>query len=335
MTNIKQQLQRIIDQKTKPPGSLGRLEALALQIGLVQGTVSPELKNPHLLVFAADHGAASEGLSAYPTEVTAQMVRNFLAGGAAINVFCRQHGLGLKVIDAGVKAELPLHPGLIDHKIGFGTRNYLKGAAMTVPQLQACFEKSAGLVRQLSAEGCNVLGFGEMGIGNTASASLLMSRLTGLPLERCTGRGTGLNDEQLYHKLMALKKAARIHQQATTAEEALAAFGGFEIAQMCGAMLEAHRQGILLLVDGFIATAAFLAASHLQPNIQRNAVFCHQSDEYGHHYLLKYLQARPLLQLGLRLGEGTGCALAWPLLQSAVAFLNEMASFDSAGVSGG
>jgi len=333
MTTLIQQLQQKIDNKTKPLGALGELETLALQIGHIQNTLTPQLSNPTILVFAADHGMAMEGVSAFPTEVTAQMVHNFLQGGAAINVFCQQHDMAIQVIDAGVNTDFPMHPHLINAKIAKGTKNYLQQPAMTEIELNQCFEKSHDIVENVVQQGCNIIGFGEMGIGNTSSASLIMSQLCDIPLEKCVGRGTGLNDEQLQHKLSRLTQAQQHHKNVTSAKQVLATWGGFEIAQMCGAMLAAYEKNMILMIDGFIASAAFLVAKHIEPTIQDNAIFCHLSDEQGHQLLLNYLKAKPLLQLGMRLGEGTGCAVAYPIINSAVTFLNQMASFDSAGVS--
>ncbi len=324
-------LQEKINNKTKPLGALGQLETLALQIGSIQNTLNPKLSNPTILVFAADHGI--EGVSAYPSEVTAQMVLNFLQGGAAINAFCQQHDITLEIIDAGVNYDFQSQPQLIDAKIAKGTKNYLHEMAMTMAELNLCFEKSSEIVETVFQRGCNIIGFGEMGIANTSSASLIMSQLSGIALSLCVGRGTGLNDEQLQHKLELLTQAQNRHPNLTKPKEILATFGGFEIAQICGAMLAAYQKNMLLMIDGFIASAAFLVAQHIEPKIQQNAIFCHLSDESGHKLLLDYLNAKPLLQLGMRLGEGTGCAVAYPIINSAVTFLNQMASFDSAGVS--
>ena len=333
MLDIKQQLQLKIDQKTKPIGALGVLEQLALQIGTIQNTLSPTLARPTILVFAADHGIARAGVSAYPPEVTYQMVLNFLAGGAAINVFCRQHHIELKVIDAGVNFDFSSHPNLVIHKIAHGTDSFLTGVAMTQTQQKYSFQRAADLVATIFEEGCNVLGFGEMGIGNTSAAALLMSTICDLPIGQCVGRGTGLNDAQMEQKIKILTQAQQFHGKITNPEQALQTFGGFEIAQICGGMLAAFERNMLILVDGFIASTAFLVASKINPQIRQNAVFCHLSDEHGHARLLQYLGAEPLLRLGMRLGEGTGCAVAYPILESAVTFLTQMASFESAAVS--
>ncbi|HWV32674.1 MAG TPA: nicotinate-nucleotide--dimethylbenzimidazole phosphoribosyltransferase [Dyadobacter sp.] len=333
-TIASQEIQAKIDLKTKPLGALGSLEKLAFQIASVQDTLSPELVNPHIIVFAASHGIASEGVSAYPSEVTPQMVLNFIGGGAAINVFTRQHGINLLLVDAGVDYDFGRNEKLVDAKVNFGTKSFAQQPAMTGAECRQCLEKGAELVRKVQRTGCNVIGFGEMGIGNTTSASAIMSRLLNIPVSECVGRGTGLNEEQLDRKIAVLTAALEHHQHVSNdAESVLATFGGFEIAMMCGAMLEAARLGMLVLVDGFIASVSYLAAFKMAPSVQRYAVFCHQSDEKGHRLLLQSMGADALLKLDMRLGEGTGCALAYPLLQSAVAFLNEMASFESAGVS--
>jgi nicotinate-nucleotide--dimethylbenzimidazole phosphoribosyltransferase len=334
-TAIKAALQQKIDQKTKPPGALGQLEALALQAGWVQQSLTPQLASPRMLVFAGDHGAAKAGISAYPQEVTWQMVENFLAGGGAINVFCKTFGLDLAVVDAGVAHDFAPRPGLISAKIAPGTANYLEQAAMSREQLEAALAEGVKLARIQAGQGCNVLGFGEMGIGNTASAALLTHALTSAPLVDCVGRGTGLDDAGLDNKQRLLAQAAaRAGLPAGQADplEALMEFGGFEMVMMAGAMLAGAERGMLLLIDGFIVSAALLAAARLYPALTAYCVFCHRSAEPGHKAALDALDARPLLDLDLRLGEGTGAALAYPLLVASLAFLEEMASFASAGV---
>lgn len=331
---LEHELQHKIDHKTKPLGALGALEKIALQIGLIQNSSSPQLMKPHIVVFAADHGIAKEGVSAYPQEVTFQMVMNFLNGGAAINVFCRQHHISMKIVDAGVNHEFPRYAAnLINLKVGNGTRNFLQEPAMPLTSAQDCITKGAALVQEIFKNGCNVIGFGEMGIGNTSSASVLMSKLCKLPVEDCIGRGTGLTDEQLEKKTIILRTALTKHKINDTPLEVLATFGGFEIAQLCGAMLQAAENKMIILVDGFISGSAFLVARAMYPAVADYAVFCHQSDETGHSKLLSHLQATALLNLNMRLGEGTGVAIAYPLIQSAVHFMNEMASFETAGVS--
>ncbi len=321
-----------INQKTKPVGSLGKLEEIALQIGLIQESINPELIKPSLVVFAGDHGVASEGVSAYPAEVTPQMVLNFVSGGAAINVFTKQHGIDLYVVDAGVNYSFASDE-LIDCKVGFGTKSYLYEQAMTKIELNECFAHGIKVADRIIDSGSNIIGFGEMGIGNTSSAALIMSEVCSLPLEECVGKGTGLDSEGLNRKLVALRAAKKTHPTLETPEDILCAFGGFEIAQMTAAMLRAADRGAVILVDGFISTSAFLMAAQIDPNIIDYAIFSHCSDESGHRKMLEYLQVKSVLDLQLRLGEGTGCALAYPIIESAVRFLNEMASFESADVS--
>ena len=328
-------LQQKIDQKTKPLGALGQLEVVAKKIGLIQQRLDPQFNQPHMLVFAGDHGAAKAGVSAYPQDVTWQMVENFLAGGAAINVFARQNGLYLSVIDAGVAHDFGPRAGLIDAKVAPGTANYIEQPAMTTGQCATAIARGAEFVRNLAVNGCNVVGFGEMGIGNTASASLITHCLTGAALADCVGRGTGLNDAGLARKQALLDKALTRYRTAGGSDQpmqVLAEFGGFEIAMMVGAMLAAAEAKMLLLIDGFIVGVAALTAARLFPALTEYCVFCHRSAEPGHVAQLKALNAEPLLDLGLRLGEGTGAALAWPLVEAAASFLNEMASFASAGV---
>lgn len=331
------QLQRMIDHKTKPQGSLGSLERLALRIGLAQNSLSPKLEHPHILIFAADHGITEEGISAYPQEVTAQMVQNFLAGGAAINVFARQNGISLKVIDAGVASDIPAENfslPLTRAKIGYGTKNFLHEDAMSLAECEQAIMRGAAIVRDIAHEGCTVIGFGEMGIGNTTSAAALMHLITQKPLEYCVGAGAGLGAAQIQHKRTAIAKALqRSALETLTPLEMLAKYGGFEIAMMCGAMMEAASQKMLLLIDGFIVSSALLIAHSMFPEILHYCIFSHESDENGHATMLRYFGVEPILRLGLRLGEGTGVALAYPLVQAAVNFLNEMATFDSANVS--
>ncbi len=340
---LENSLQQKVDRKTKPLGALGQLETLAVQIGLIQQSLTPVLRQPQLLVFAGDHGAAKAGVSAYPQDVTWQMVENFRAGGAAINVFARQNGLALSVIDCGVAHDFSEPAGghtaqslrFLDRKVALGTANYLEQAAMTAAQCNQALAQGAELVAALAAEGCNVVGFGEMGIGNTASASLLTHCLSGAPLVDCVGRGTGLDDAGLARKQALLDQALARYRAGGGGDaplSLLAEFGGFEMATMVGAMLAAGQARMVLLIDGFIVGAAALTAIRLAPALRDYCIFCHRSAEAGHRIQLQHLGAEPLLDLGLRLGEGTGAALAYPLVQAAVAFLNEMASFESAGV---
>lgn len=327
---LERKLQHKMDQKTKPVGALGALEDLAVQLGLIQATDVVSFHQPQMVVFAADHGVAEEGVSAYPQSVTAQMVANMLAGGAAINVLARQHGFTLHVVDAGVAVELPDHPALIKKKVAFGTTNFCRAPAMSVSQMDIALQAGVDTLRQLPG---NVVALGDMGIANTSSAALLLTRLARVPIRESAGRGTGLTPVQLAHKRKVLMRASLHHRRAVTPRQALAAMGGFEIAMMVGAMLQAAHERRVILLDGFIAGAAALVAQRLVPEVRHYMVFCHRSAERGHARLLDHLKARPLLELDLRLGEGTGALLAWPLVQSAARLMSEMASFASAGVS--
>lgn len=330
--SLRDELQHLIDTKTKPPGSLGRLETLARQLGLIQRTTRPTVERPAMIVFAGDHGIANEGVSPYPQAVTAQMVANFLAGGAAINAFSGVAGLVLEIVDAGVATPLPPSASLVKVPVASGTRNFAHEPAMTRDQAVAALEAGAARVRHHAALGTNVIGFGEMGIANTSSAACLMSRLCNVPIDECVGRGTGLDNAGLAKKRNVLAAALARHANAREPLDVLATFGGFEIAMMAGAYLEAARSRMAILVDGFIATAALLVADALAPNLRDYCVFAHASNEAGHRRMLDHFGARELLSLDLRLGEGTGAALAVPLLRAACAFVNEMASFESAGV---
>ncbi|MCP4553111.1 MAG: nicotinate-nucleotide--dimethylbenzimidazole phosphoribosyltransferase [Bacteroidetes bacterium] len=331
--SIKEQLIQKVNNKTKPLGSLGILEDIAIQIGEIQQTLSPELKDPVILVFAGDHGLTEENVSPFPKEVTFQMVMNFLNGGAAINVFCKQNNIDIRVIDAGVDYDFKNMPGLIHSKVGFCTKNMLKEPAMSYEECILAMKKGATLVQNEFNNQSNVIGFGEMGIGNTSAAALLMSKFTKQEIENCVGPGTGLDAKGVNHKTQVLKKVAKKYKNLETPLDILSAMGGFEIAMMTGAMLEAAKLKMTLLIDGFIATSALLSAQALNPEIVKNCIFCHQSMEPGHQEMLKHFGVKAILNNGLRLGEGTGAALAYPLVLAAVNFLNEMASFDDAGVS--
>lgn len=301
-----------------------------MQLGLILGSEQPRLVEPQLMVFAADHGLAAHGISAYPPDVTWQMVENFLAGGAAVSVLARQHGLQLSVVDAGVRHSFEPRPGLLIAKIAMGSRDMLEGPAMTVDECATAVAAGKTLLQKRPG---NVLLLGEMGIGNTSAAALLLARLGGHALADCVGRGTGLDDAQLRHKLDVLTRVLAKHPRATEPLAALAALGGLEIAMMVGSILQAALERRVIVVDGFITGAAVLVAAKLQPAVLERCVFAHRSNEQGHRLMLQSLEAEPLLDLSLRLGEGSGAALAWPLLESACRVLAEMASFDSAGVS--
>jgi nicotinate-nucleotide--dimethylbenzimidazole phosphoribosyltransferase len=327
---LAQALQRQLDNKTKPLGSLGRIEALALRIGLILGSERPELHAPQMLVCAADHGLAARGVSAYPSDVTWQMVENFLAGGAAVSVLARQHGIGLTVVDCGVAHDFAPRDGLVIAKVAPGTADALEGPAMSAAQCAQAIANGQAVVRGLPG---NALLLGEMGIGNTSAASMLLARLAGLDVADCTGAGTGLDAQAVQRKIGVLRQVLARHADAVQPLAALAAIGGLEIATLVGAVLQAAAERRVIVVDGFIASAAVLVAAALQPAVLQRCVFAHQSGERGHALMLAHLKAEPLLDLGLRLGEGSGAALAWPLLVSSCALLREMASFEAAGVS--
>ena len=321
------------DAKTKPLGALGDLEALAVQLAQIQGRSTPTIAEAQILVFAGDHGAARDGVSAYPQDVTWQMVMNFLAGGAAISVLARELGCGLSVVDAGVNHDFAAAPGLLDLKIAPGTASYLHQRAMSIDQCRQAIVAGHALAQRLSAD-CLLLG--EMGIGNTASAALLMHHLSGVPLAECVGPGTGLDPAGVARKLALLEQASQRHALRGTDAGALtllAAFGGFEIAMLVGCIISAVQARKVVVVDGFIVGAAVLVAQRLAPGIEAHLVFAHQSAEPAHHRMLGEIGARPLLQLGLRLGEGSGAALALPLLRLSLSLLANMATFDSAQVS--
>jgi len=329
-------LQHTLDNKTKPLGSLGVLETLARQLGEIFGSEKPVLQQPQLLVFAGDHGLAARGVSAYPSDVTWQMVENFLAGGAAVSVLARQHNIALTVVDCGVAHDFgqretadAMRPKLVNRKIANGTADASVGPAMSEAQCAQAMTNGCELVRSLPG---NAVLLGEMGIGNSAAAALLMSRLAGLDIALCTGAGTGLDAAGVARKTDVLRGVLELHAGVSAPLDVLAAFGGFEIATMVGAVLQAAQERRVILVDGFIATSAVLVAHALQPLVLQRCVFAHRSGERGHARMLQHLGATPLLDLGLRLGEGSGAALAWPLLQSACLLMAEMASFESAGV---
>ena len=324
-------IRHAIDTKTKPLGALGIVEMLAAQVARVQGTITPRLNRCRLTLFAGDHGIAHEGVSAYPQTVTRQMVANFLAGGAAANVFARTNDVDLQVVDAGVAGDPVEAPGLVARRIAAGTRNFAVEPAMTVAQCDQALLAGHELGLNVAADAA---AFGEMGIANTSSATLIAHKLTGARLDALIGRGTGLDDKGLAHKRAVLERASNRTAERLDAREALNEFGGFEIVMMAGAMIGAARGGAVVLVDGFIASAASLAAVGITPALRDYLVFAHRSAEQGHRTVLDALDARPLLDFDMRLGEGTGALIAWPILKCAAAMMSDMASFESAGVSG-
>lgn len=331
-TAIRSRLQSKIDDLTKPKGSLGTLEELALQIGWIQQTLSPALSHPHNIIFAADHGIADEGVSLSPKEVTRQMISNFLDGGAGVNFLARQHHFTLQVVDGGIDYDFPETPGLVCRKIRKGTRNFLHEAAMTPDEMQQALQSGADITTACYQKGCNIISFGEMGIGNTSASSMWMTCLTGIPLADCVGAGSGLDGKGIRHKSDVLSRALENYRGDGSVTDVMRYFGGIEMVMAVGGMLRAAELGMIILVDGFIMTNCVLAASRLYPDMLSYCIFGHQGDEAGHKLVLEYLGAKPLLQLGLRLGEGTGAICAYPVVESAVRMINEMNTFGHAAI---
>ncbi|WLD58903.1 nicotinate-nucleotide--dimethylbenzimidazole phosphoribosyltransferase [Salinispirillum sp. LH 10-3-1] len=332
-TALDTRIQHHIDQKTKPLGALGKLETLAAQVARIQQSMTPKADDAVHLVFAADHGICAEGVSPFPSAVTAQMVLNFLHGGAAINVFCRQNDAAFKVINAGVLGELPEHPDLVNTPVRNGTANFLHEPAMTTDELMQCLNTGSRMVDEFAAL-AQVISLGEMGIGNTTASAAILSALLHLPAAQTTGAGTGADEAMQAHKAEVIRSALQHHGlDSSDPLRILQTVGGLEIAMMTGAYLRAAALGKLILVDGFIATSAWAIAAALQPALRDYSVFAHQSNEHGHAVVLQKLEVLPLLHLDMRLGEGTGAIAALPLVRLAVAFFNEMASFADAGVS--
>lgn len=321
-----------INNLTKPKGSLGTLEELALQIGLIQQTLSPALHHPQNIIFCSDHGIADEGVSVSPKEVTWQQTIHFTHGGGGVNFLTHQHGFSLKIVDAGVDYDLPYERGIINMKVRKGTRNFLHESAMTEDEMNLCIERGAEMVKRCETEGSNVLSFGEMGIGNTSPSSIWMHLFCKIPLAQCVGAGSGLSTQGVNHKLLILQKAVNNYNGDRSAIDIIRYFGGYEMVMAIGAMLQAADDHVIILVDGFIMTACMLAAMQLYPSVKDYAIFGHCGDESGHKLLLDAMGAKPLLHLGLRLGEGTGAICAYPIVDSAVRMINEMESFKKASI---
>lgn len=330
--SILPQLIEKVDDLTKPKGSLGRLEELAIKIGLVQQSLDPKLSNPTNILFAADHGILDEGVSVSPKEVTWQQLSHFSHGGAGINFLCHQHGFNLVLVDAGVDYDIPANSGVIDKKVRRGTRNFLYQAAITPGEWELCMERGAEVVEMVHGNGCNVVSFGEMGSGNTSPSSMWMHILTGIPLPQCIGAGAGLNNAGVSHKLDILTQAWDNYGGGDSVEQRLQWFGGYELAMAVGGMLKAAELKMLVIVDGFIMTACMAAAAHFYPAVMEYAVFGHCGDESGHKLLLDSLGVKAILHLDLRLGEGSGAVCAYPILVSAVNMINEMDRFSAVGV---
>ena len=331
---LQAEIQNKIDNLNKPKGSLGRLEELAMQVCLIQQTLEPSLAHPCHLLLGGDHGIEREGVSVSPREVTWQQMLNFTRGGGGVNMFCRQHGFKLRIVDVGVDYDFTGVPGIIDRKIARGTRNFLYEPAMTDDEFNRALLVGVDLVDTCTAEGCRILSIGEMGIGNTSPSSIWMHIFGNIPLDECIGAGAGLNNDGIRHKYEVLSKALTRHQSflSTIASplSPLRVFGGFEMIAAIGAMLRAAEQHLIILIDGFIMTACALAAIRLYPASQDYMVFTHCGDESGHKRMLDIVDAKPLLNLGLRLGEGTGALCAFPIIDSAVRMMNEMNNFASA-----
>lgn len=328
-------IQQKIDNLNKPKGSLGRLESLAMQICLIQQTLTPSLAHPCHILLGGDHGVEREGVSVSPREVTWQQMLNFTRGGGGVNMFCRQHGFKLFLVDVGVDYDLSAYDTILPYKIARGTRNFRYEPAMSVDEYQRTIDVGAALTDRVVAEGCKVLCLGEMGIANTSPSSIWMSLFCDIPLAECIGAGAGLDSIGLRHKLEVLSEAvSRFRQQhpQPDAETIIRYFGGFEMVAAIGAMLRAAEQHLVILVDGFIMTACALAACQLFPAVQDYMIFTHSGDEKGHRRMLDAMGAQPLLSLGLRLGEGTGALCAFPIVDSAVRMMNEMNNFDNANI---
>lgn len=324
-------IQEKIDNLNKPKGSLGRLEDLAMQICLAQQTLTPSLSHPCHLLLGGDHGIEREGVSVSPREVTWQQMINFTHGGGGVNMFCRQHGFKLRIVDMGVDYDLSAVSGVIDRKIARGTRNFLYEPAMSEEEFDQAIETGTSLVDECVAEGCNVLCIGEMGIANTSPSSIWMHLFCHLPLKECVGAGAGLDNPGIRRKYEVLTKAvdhaaSSLHSD----EDILRYFGGFEMIAAIGAMLRAAECRVIILVDGFIMTACALAALRLYPECQSYMIFTHCGDEGGHRKMLDAMGTSPLLRLGFRLGEGTGALCAYPIIDSAVRMMNEMNNFENA-----
>ncbi len=327
-----------INQKTKPLGALGQLETVAHHLALIQSQSKPQaadnisINQPTVIVFAGDHGIADEGVSIAPSAVTQQMVLNFLAGGAAINCFCRANDVAMKVVDCGILLPVELeHPDFVVQRLGPRTNNFSQKAAMSLAQVEQGLEYGQATVARVIDDGANIVMFGEMGIANTSSAAALLASLSELTVNDCVGKGTGISDQQLEKKCQLVAKAVS-RSKGLDAKSALSEVGGYEIVQMVGAFLGAYQKRTPVVVDGFIVTVAAYVATLIEPNCRDYMIFAHCSHESGHKKVLALLEAEPLLNLSLRLGEGTGAVLAVPLLKAAVEFYNNMASFEQAGV---
>lgn len=330
---LNKELQKKIDTKTKPVGSLGILERIAFQMGRIQNSLNPKISNPNVVVFAGDHGIADDGVSFYPKSVSYQMLYNYMQGGAASTVFAKQHGIKFNVVDSGIDHDFAPDLPIINRKLAYGTKNYRFEPAMTREQCLEGISRGAAVIEEIHNNGCNFITFGEKGIGNTSSASLILSLLGDISLEECVGRGTGLDQEGVKTKYDLLNEGLSKYKGDNDPINVLTHFGGFEIVMIVGAMLKAAELKMTLLIDGFIITSALLAAFKINPKVREYCLFAHKSNEQAHIKMLKIMDGEPILDIGMRLGEATGAMVCYPLIKSAVQFMNEMASFQDAGVS--
>jgi nicotinate-nucleotide--dimethylbenzimidazole phosphoribosyltransferase len=330
------QAQAKLDNKTKPPASLGRLEEFARRMAAINGTIQPDATKKCIFVFAGDHGVTEEGVSAFPREVTSQMVLNFLRGGAGINVLARHAGAEVRVVDVGVDFDFKDTPGLINRKVARGTHNFARGPAMTWEEMIAALQVGIDLADQCKAEGINLVGTGEMGIGNTTPSSAIIAAISGIPVAELTHRGTGINDAALANKIRVIEQGLALNKpDVNDPLDVLAKVGGLEIAAIAGLVLGCAANSIAVVIDGFISTAGALIASELHPNVAHYIFAAHKSVEIGHRFMLDRIGVEPILSLDMRLGEGTGAALAMTLIEAGVKIMNEMATFEDAGVSKG
>lgn len=332
---MQDEIQNKIDNLNKPKGSLGLLEDLALKICMAQRTLSPNLSHPCHLLMGADHGIEREGVSLSPRDVTWQQMINFTKGGGGVNMFCRQHGFDLKIVDMGVDQDLSSYPAIINKKIACGTKDFLHGPAMSETELATAIKTGAELVDECAAAGCNIICIGEMGIGNTSPSSIWLHLFGDIPLKDCVGAGSGVTGSQLGHKYEVLKASVRrfreVFPDADTID-IIRYFGGFEMTGAIGAMLRAAERRMLVMVDGFIMSACMLAASRLHPEVLDYAIFGHCGDEHAHSKMLSIMNARPILNIGMRLGEGTGALCSFPIIDSSVRMINEMNNFENANI---
>ncbi len=330
--SLNEKIKYKIDHKTKPLGSLGKLERIAYQIARIQNSLTPELKNPTIVLVGSDHHICEEGVSPNPTEITWQQMINFSQGGGGIGLFSKFYNMDLVVVDAGVNFDFDTTLPIINAKIKKGSGNFLKDSAMTIEECHKAIENGANIVEKIHKNGSNVIAFGEMGIGNTSPASILLSLFGNIALEECVGAGSGLTNDGITHKLNVLRNAIELHYKSNNPVDILAQFGGLEIATIVGGMLKAAELKMLIINDGFIISSALMTAHAINPNVLDYVIHSHQSKERGHTAMINFLGGEPLLDLNLRLGEGTGAALAYPIIQGAIQMLNQMTSFEEAAI---